>query len=650
MEVALLCIGDELLKGSTVNTNLAFLGEKLLENGMIPKLSLEVPDRDADIRGALGYAFSRADVVLTSGGLGPTADDLTKSAVANWFGLPLVHRPEAERAVRMYWHKLHSGTAPAHWTRQADLPEGAEAIPNGYGSAPGIRLERNGKMIILMPGPPSELRPMFTDSVLPLLKAKQTERVYTDLLRIAGVGESEVEDLLEPHLVPEVSAAYCAQPGLVRLFLTSKDDALLKRVAAEARELFRADILPAGFTCPHCGKSNGFTKEEDTLDGWFDSGSSHFASMKKDQGFWPADVYMEGLDQYRGWFQAALLTAVGSTGVAKAPFKTCITHGWTVDGEGKAMHKSLGNGVDPYDIMNKYGADLIRLWAASADYHADMRCSEKIFKQLSQNYLKFRNTARYCLGNLNGFDPDNLVAPADMLALDKWAITRLNALIQKCFQGYDDYDFNVVTHAVNDFCVVEMSNFYLDIIKDRLYCEGKDSLARRSAQTALYLILDTMTKIMAPVLCFTGDEIWQSMPHAAGVDGRNVVFNDMNQPFADYALSTDEMAQWDKIIAVRDVVNGVLETARAEKKIGKSLEADIVLTVPAEDAFLAEMPAEALADLLIVSQVEVTVGDAIQASVKTAEGGKCQRCWKVLPTVNAEGLCPRCAKAIQSLV
>ena len=410
-----------------------------------------------------------------------------------------------------------------------------------------------------------------------------------------------------------------------------------------------ADILPAGFTCPHCGKSNGFTKEEDTLDGWFDSGSTHFASMQKDQGFWPATVYMEGLDQYRGWFQSSLLTAVGALGKG-APFQECVTHGWTVDGEGKAMHKSLGNGVDPYDIMNKYGADLIRLWAASADYHADMRCSEKIFKQLSQNYLKFRNTARYCLGNLNGFDPDNPVAPADMLALDKWAITRLNALIQKCFQGYDDYDFNVVTHAVNDFCVVEMSNFYLDIIKDRLYCEGKDSLARRSAQTALYLILDTMTKIMAPVLCFTGDEIWQSMPHAAGVDGRNVVFNDMNQPFADYALSADEMAQWDKIIAVRDVVNGVLETARAEKKIGKSLEADIVLTVPAEDAFLAEMPAEALADLLIVSQVEVTVGDAIQASVKTAEGGKCQRCWKVLPTVNAEGLCPRCAKAIQSLV
>ena len=449
--------------------------------------------------------------------------------------------------------------------------------------------------------------------------------------------------------IPVFYCKDCGKPVCTEESIEAVADLFEKKGSNAWFDMEAEDILPKGFTCPHCGKSTGFEKETDTLDGWFDSGSTHFAAMERDQGFWPATMYIEGLDQYRGWFQSSLLVAVGALGRG-APFKECVTHGWTVDGEGKAMHKSLGNGVDPYDIMNKYGADLIRLWAASADYHADMRCSEKIFKQLSQNYLKFRNTARYCLGNLNGFDPDNLVAPADMLALDKWAITRLNALIQKCFQGYDDYDFNVVTHAVNDFCVVEMSNFYLDIIKDRLYCEGKDSLARRSAQTALYLILDTMTKIMAPVLCFTGDEIWQSMPHAAGVDGRNVVFNDMNQPFADYALSADEMAQWDKIIAVRDVVNGVLETARAEKKIGKSLEADIVLTVPAEDAFLAEMPAEALADLLIVSQVEVTVGDAIQASVKTAEGGKCQRCWKVLPTVNAEGLCPRCAKAIQSLV
>ena len=409
------------------------------------------------------------------------------------------------------------------------------------------------------------------------------------------------------------------------------------------------EILPAGFTCPHCGGKSGFTKEEDTLDGWFDSGSTHFAAMKRDQGFWPANVYMEGLDQYRGWFQSSLLTAVGALGQG-APFKECITHGWTVDGEGKAMHKSLGNGMDPYEIFDKYGADLLRLWAASADYHADMRCSDGIFKQLSQNYLKFRNTARYCLGNLNGFDPDRLVAPEEMLELDRWAVTRLNGLIAKCFQAYDDYEFNAVTHAINDFCVVEMSNFYLDIIKDRLYCDETDGEKRRSAQTALFLILDTMTKIMAPILCFTCDEIWQVMPHRSGDDGRNVVFNEMNQPFAGYALDEAAMARWDRLIAVRDAVNGALEAARAEKKIGKALEAKVKLTVPAEDAFLAEMDAETLADLLIVSQAEASVGGGLSVSVEGAEGAKCERCWKQSPAVGSDPahptLCPRCAGVI----
>ena len=409
------------------------------------------------------------------------------------------------------------------------------------------------------------------------------------------------------------------------------------------------EILPAGFTCPHCGKANGFEKEEDTLDCWFDSGSTHFSSMKKDQGFWPADMYLEGLDQYRGWFQAALLTAVGSTGKPQAPFRQCVTHGWTVDGEGKAMHKSLGNGMDPYEIMNKYGADLLRLWAASADYHADVRCSDAIFKQHSQNYLKFRNTARYCLGNLDGFDPNALTPAAEMEELDKWAITRLNALIEKCFAAYDEYEFLVITHAVNDFCVVEMSNFYLDIIKDRLYCEEADGAKRRSAQTALYLILDTMTKIMAPILCFTADEIWQAMAHREGDDVRNVLFNDMNQPFADYALGEEEMAKWEKIIAVRTAVNGVLETARAEKKIGKALEAAVALTVPAEDAFLAEMDKELLADLLIVSKVDVTVGAELSASVENAPGAKCPRCWKHSEAAGTDDLCPRCAAVVAKL-
>ncbi len=444
---------------------------------------------------------------------------------------------------------------------------------------------------------------------------------------------------------------YCADCG--KPICTDETIAAVSKLFGEKGsnawyELDAADILPQGFTCPHCGKAAGFTKEEDTLDGWFDSGSTHFASMQKDQGFWPADMYLEGLDQYRGWFQSSLLTAVGALGKG-APFRQCVTHGWTVDGEGKAMHKSLGNGVDPYEIMNKYGADLLRMWAASADYHTDVRCSDAIFKQLSQSYLKFRNTARYCLGNLDGFDPDQLVKPEEMLELDRWAITRLNALMEKCAQAYNDYEFLVITHAVNDFCVVEMSNFYLDIIKDRLYCQEKNGLARRSAQTALYLILDTITKLMAPILCFTGDEIWQAMPHRAGDDTRNVVLNEMNQPFADYALDQAAMERWEKIIAVRTAVNGVLEQARAEKKIGKSLEAAVDLTVPAEDAFLTELSAEELADLLIVSQVKVTVGEELSASVAEAEGAKCPRCWKHSLRADAEGLCPRCAKVVAAL-
>ena len=417
-------------------------------------------------------------------------------------------------------------------------------------------------------------------------------------------------------------------------------------------EMEAADILPKGFTCPHCGKSTGFTKEEDTLDGWFDSGSTHFASMQKDQGFWPADMYIEGLDQYRGWFQASLLTAVGALGRG-APFKECLTHGWTVDGEGRAMHKSLGNGVDPAEIFKKYGADLLRLWAGSADYHVDVRCSDAIFKQLSQNYLKFRNTARYCLGNLEGFDPNHLVAPEEMEELDHWAITKLNQLIAKCFAAYDNYEFHVVSHAINDFCVVELSSFYLDIIKDRLYCEGKDSVKRRSAQTALWMILDTITKLFAPILAFTCDEIWQAMPHREGDDGRNVVLNEMNQPFEKYALDEDAMKQWDKVIEVRTAVNAALEQARAEKKIGKSLEAKVAVTVPVEDAFMMHLGMDYLADLFIVSQVEMEVDKELTVDVFPAEGEKCSRCWKFHPLIGSHSkhpeLCPRCAAVVEAM-
>lgn len=425
-----------------------------------------------------------------------------------------------------------------------------------------------------------------------------------------------------------------------------------------------AELLPKGFKCPHCGGIH-FTKETDTLDGWFDSGSTHYCAMKRDQGFWPATMYMEGGDQYRGWFQSSLLVAVGALGQG-APYRECLTHGWTVDGEGKAMHKSLGNGVDPADIINEFGADMIRLWAGSADYHVDVRCSKEIFKQLSQNYLKFRNTARYCLGNLDGFDANDLVAPEDMEELDRWAITKLNALIEKVESAYYDYEFHVVSHAINDFCVVELSSFYLDIIKDRLYCEQRDSLKRRSAQTALYLILDSMTKMFAPILAFTCDEIWAAMPHRDSDDGRNVVLNCMNKPFAEYALSDEALARWDALISVRDDVNGVLEAARGSKRIGKSLEAAVTLHV-GKDAKeqVDSISGMNLAELFIVSKCLITEDEELPAEAVTgqgvknpglsvavveAPGTKCPRCWMHSEQADPEtGLCPRCAAVVAKL-
>ena len=419
------------------------------------------------------------------------------------------------------------------------------------------------------------------------------------------------------------------------------------------------ELVPDGFTCPHCGGKE-FNKEKDTLDCWFDSGSTHFASLMKDNPeLWPADVYIEGADQYRGWFQSSLLTSVGALDQG-APFKQVLTHGWTVDGQGRAMHKSLGNGVDPADLIKDYGADIVRLWAASSDYHADVRCSKEIFKQIAQNYLKFRNTARYCLGNLNEFDPNNLVPAEEMEELDKWALTKLNGLIAECRKAYNGYEYHVATHAINDFCVVELSSFYLDIIKDRLYCEEKNGLRRRSAQTALFLIVDAMAKLFAPILAFTCDEIWQAMPHRDGDDARNVLLNQMPTDCAAYVLDADTMAKWDTIVKLRQDVNGVLEKARADKRIGKALEAHVTLET-ADEALKAACAGLNLAEICIVSKcdwvaaeegAEVGTGvnfPALTIGVSEAKGEKCPRCWMHSEEANAEGLCPRCAAVMAKM-
>ena len=423
-----------------------------------------------------------------------------------------------------------------------------------------------------------------------------------------------------------------------------------------------SELMPEGFVCPHCGGKH-FTKEHNTLDGWFDSGSSHYAAMNPDLKLGePADVYLEGADQYRGWFQSSLLTAVGALG-SGAPFKTVLTHGWVVDGEGKAMHKSLGNTIVPEEIVSKYGADIVRLWVASSDYRVDVRVSDNIFKQLSETYRKIRNTSRIILANLSDFDPDkDMVAIDELYDIDKWALSRLNDLAATIRKAYDTYEFHLVYHGVNNFCTNDLSKLYIDITKDRAYVEKKDSLARRSAQTAMYLIISGMTRLIAPMLSFTAEEIWQAMPHSSDEIKESVFLNDM--PMYDEKLSFGGVADsWNKLFELRDDVMKALELARASKLIGKSLDAKLTIYTKNEDqlALLDSFKAE-LATVFIVSGASVKTGDApteafsetesgIAVLVEKADGCKCDRCWSYSTKgeQTEDGfICERCKNILNS--
>ena len=418
------------------------------------------------------------------------------------------------------------------------------------------------------------------------------------------------------------------------------------------------ELVPEGFVCPKCGHKH-FSKESDIMDVWFDSGSTHAAVVdQRDELRFPADVYLEGGDQYRGWFQSSMLTSIATKGVA--PYKQIITHGWTVDGEGRAMHKSLGNAVAPDEVIKDYGADMLRLWVSSADYTQDMRISKDILKQLSQAYLKIRNTARYMLGNLAGFNPDaDQVAYEALAPLDQWALARYNELVKTVRAAYDRYEFHGVYRAIYNFCVVDMSNFYLDIIKDRLYCG--DDADRAAAQTALYQILDGMTRMLAPMLAFTSEEIWAAMPHAAGDEASCVLLNDI--PSYDEKLRLDEALaeQWDKVIALRMDVNKALEAARSQKLVGKSLDAEVTLYFnEAGKKEFESMGQHDLAAVCIVSKVTVTEGEGeglagenfpgVTVAVASAEAPKCSRCWTHNVQVDPETeLCPRCAGVLKKI-
>ena len=417
-----------------------------------------------------------------------------------------------------------------------------------------------------------------------------------------------------------------------------------------------AKLLPEGTACPKCGAS-AFEKEMDILDVWFDSGVSHAAVLENNPTLSsPADMYLEGSDQHRGWFHSSLLASVGTRG--RAPYREVLTHGFVVDGQGRKMSKSVGNVVAPEEVIKKYGGEILRLWVAAQDYRDDIRISQEILTRLSEAYRRIRNTCRYILGNISDFDPATDSVQYDrMPEIDRWALHQLELLKEKAYKAYDEYEFHILYHAVNGFCTVEMSSFYLDILKDRVYTSKKGSLERRSAQTAMYRVLEAIVKIMAPILSFTTDEAWQYMPKQAEESVHLSQFPPLIPENRDDSL----VERWDRIMKVRGEVSKALEQARVQKVIGHSLDAAVTLASPEELARFLGGYAEDLKSIFIVSKVslvdEVDAGyeaesiPGLKIQVTAAPGAKCERCWgydEILGIDTAfPGICPKCTAAMK---
>jgi isoleucyl-tRNA synthetase len=453
--------------------------------------------------------------------------------------------------------------------------------------------------------------------------------------------------------IPVFYCARCseavAEPAIIRhvadVFEKESSDAWYIR---EAREL-----LPEGYACKKCGAAE-WTKETDILDVWFDSGSSSIAVLEhRAELRWPADVYMEGGDQFRGWFNSSLM--VGLAAHDRAPYKTVITHGWTVDAQGKEMHKSGGNAVPPDEIIKESGADILRLWCASSNYFDDMRSSKEILQRVTDGYRKLRNTARFALGNLHGFDPARDSVPAEeMLETDRWALAKLDDVICTVREAYEAYEFHTVYHTLYNFSTVTLSARYFDILKDRLYTFSPRNFARRSAQTALFRIVDALARMLAPLLVFTADEIWENLPP------------DITRPaFVHLALlpevsgPSDEslLANWERLFEIRDEVLQALEEARIAKQIGSSLDARLEIAAAGDSYDLLSRYRGELRYIFIVSQVDVVNSEegvsGVVVKVLPAEGKKCERCWNYSTRVGESprypDVCERCVAALEEI-
>jgi isoleucyl-tRNA synthetase len=418
-----------------------------------------------------------------------------------------------------------------------------------------------------------------------------------------------------------------------------------------------AALLPAGTACPKC-KSTAFDKERDILDVWFESGVSHAAVLKPrgkahGQEWWPADLYLEGSDQHRGWFHSALLAGVTTDG--RAPYKAVLTHGFVVDGEGKKMSKSAGNVMAPQEVIKQYGAEILRLWVAAQDYREDIRISPAILSHLVDAYRKIRNTVRFLLSNLVDYDPKRDALPDDKLSeLDRWALMRLHDLIARVRQGYEDCEFHLIVHALNNFCSVDLSAIYLDVLKDRLYTFRKDSTARRASQRVLHETALALTKLMAPLLTFTAEEIWDSLPESQreAPSVHLAAFPQANPRYRDAELEK----RWDMLLEVRSAAQAILEEKRREKLIGAPLEAKVSISANTEKYEFLKKYESDLSGLFIVSQVELKEAHNLphapdfKVEVLKADGKKCVRCWNYRSTVGENKthpeLCDRCLEAI----
>ncbi len=441
--------------------------------------------------------------------------------------------------------------------------------------------------------------------------------------------------------IPIFYCADCGKEYVTEETLRKVQELFEKEGSSAWFEKTPEEILGNTYTC-ECG-CNRLEKEKDIMDVWFDSGSSHTAVLNENYGLptGKADMYMEGNDQYRGWFQSSLLTSVATKG--EAPYKEVVTHGMVVDGEGKKMSKSLGNGIAPLDIVNEYGADILRLWATSADYHAEIRLSKDILKQIAEVYKKIRNTVRFLLGNTSDFNPNvDYVDYKNRDELDKYMMYKIEKLVEYISSAYSQYDYHLVYNEIHRFCNLELSSKYLDVIKDRLYTFNKNHILRRSSQSTMYDVLTILTRLISPILVFTSEEIYSYM-NVVGDKKQSILLEEFPVYINEYEDNT-LISKWNKIFEIKDSLSKSIEEARAKKEIGSSLDSKVILYTSDEEEKFAIENIENIKLVSIISEFEVLHSDERKVVVSKSECNKCPRCWTYSKYFDDSGICKKCSE------